>query len=186
MTFIIAFYGYIVPFATPLLVVILIVQYWVDKWDIFKRYACPIQYNLSFNELVLRIFEIALCLNSVCFMGWDLYIHFDSSIRYRVLNIVSIFISALYIAFMMLASDYEKRRFLCIPKILYSISFSDYSAWERKNLYHQDSSNSPQRSRNSWSSCSSFNYIFNKVYVPYHKRAWTDSLALYFFNIRFK
>ena len=149
MTFIIAFYGYIVPFATPLLVVILIVQYWVDKWDIFKRYACPIQYNLSFNELVLRIFEIALCLNSVCFMGWDLYIHFDSSIRYRVLNIVSIFISALYIAFMMLASDYEKRRFLCIPKILYSISFSDYSAWERKNLYHQDSSNSPQRSRNS-------------------------------------
>lgn len=35
-----SFYAYLTPIATPCLVVTLVIQYWVDKLNLFKRSSC--------------------------------------------------------------------------------------------------------------------------------------------------
>ena len=44
-TFVVSFYGYIAPLATPIMIAIFFVQYWVDKYNLFRRYSSPIDFG---------------------------------------------------------------------------------------------------------------------------------------------
>ena len=52
-TFVVSFYGFIAPTATPVLIYIFCLQYWVDKYNLFRRYSCPVDFGA---ELIKKIF----------------------------------------------------------------------------------------------------------------------------------
>ena len=45
LTFTVSFYGFLVPSITPILIIVFVIQYWIDKYNLFKRYSCPIDFG---------------------------------------------------------------------------------------------------------------------------------------------
>ena len=43
-----SFYSFIAPLLTPILIAIFVIQYWIDKWNIFRRYSCSVRYSFEF------------------------------------------------------------------------------------------------------------------------------------------
>jgi len=54
-TFVVSFYGFIVPSATLIMIAIFFIQYWVDKYNLFRRYSSPVDFG---SELIKWIFKI--------------------------------------------------------------------------------------------------------------------------------
>ncbi len=55
-TFLVAIYGFIVPFSTPILILIFIGQYWVDKYQLFNNRSTPVNVSFDFGRMVFRLF----------------------------------------------------------------------------------------------------------------------------------
>ena len=55
-TYVACFYGIITPLASPLLIVLFVLQYWVDKYNLFRRYSYPNDLGPSINKLIFRSF----------------------------------------------------------------------------------------------------------------------------------
>lgn len=49
ITFTISFYGFLVPLATPIAIVIFFLEYWVDKYNLFRRSA-PIDFGFVLGK----------------------------------------------------------------------------------------------------------------------------------------
>ena len=98
-TFVVSFYGFLVPLATPLLILVFAIQYWVDKFNLFKRYSCSIDYGSELIGLIFKYFEISAFLFTIGFLLWDIQIHTESSALSRVLNVINLVISIGYISF---------------------------------------------------------------------------------------
>ena len=45
--FLVAFYGYIAPVLTPILIALFFLQYWIDKYNIFRRFSYPVDYSFQ-------------------------------------------------------------------------------------------------------------------------------------------
>jgi hypothetical protein len=97
MTLAVCFYGYIAPLATPWLIFFLFLQYWADKYNMLRRCSCPIDFSFEFNELILCMFEVSLLFFSVGHLIWDLSIHFDATIAFKLLNILTVLLALAYL-----------------------------------------------------------------------------------------
>ena len=58
--FIVSFYSYMTPYIGIILVIIFVVQYWVDKYNLFQRFSCPVDFNYRLSRLTLKAFECSV------------------------------------------------------------------------------------------------------------------------------
>ena len=55
-TFVVSFYGFIVPSATVIMIGIFFLQYWVDKYNLLRRYSSPVDFGPDLIRHIFRIF----------------------------------------------------------------------------------------------------------------------------------
>lgn len=60
MVLVVSFYAYITPMATPIVIGIFFVQYWIDKYNLFRRFSMPISFNYTLSRAVFKIFQTSL------------------------------------------------------------------------------------------------------------------------------
>ena len=111
-TFVVAFYGFVVPFATPIVIIIFFLQYWVDKYNLFKRFSSPAPFGVDLIRLILKCFEFSLLFFTIGFLFWDHIIHFDPSTTSRILNIVNLAITVIYASFIIFVPPSMKKKLL--------------------------------------------------------------------------
>lgn len=58
--FVVSFYAYIVPMATPIVIIIFFIQYWIDKYNLFRRFSLPVSFNFALSRIVFKIFRLSL------------------------------------------------------------------------------------------------------------------------------
>ena len=54
--YIVSFFSYITPYLTFILVPIFIIQYWIDKYNLFQRFSCPTEFDFRLSRMTLKVF----------------------------------------------------------------------------------------------------------------------------------
>lgn len=98
-TFVVSFYGFLVPTATPILIIIFFIQYWVDKYNLFRRFSSPAPFGQDLIRMVLKSFEVSLLIFVIGYVFWGSQVHYDSKPLYHTLNLINLLIAVLYTAF---------------------------------------------------------------------------------------
>ncbi len=99
--YVVSFYSYIVPYTSLMLIIIFAIQYWVDKYNLFRRFSCPTDFNYrlftGISILTFKIFEYSLFFFALGNLLLAPRIHTDSSRGgYSTINIVSLILVILY------------------------------------------------------------------------------------------
>ena len=76
-TFVVSFYGFLTPIATPILICIFAIQFWVDKYNLFKRFSCPVDFDAELIKKIFIMFETSTLLSVIGHLMWDLKINKD-------------------------------------------------------------------------------------------------------------
>ena len=103
----VSFYGFITPLATPTLILSFCILYWVDKYNLFRRFSVPIDFSFELTNKIVTAFEISMFLFAGSHFVWDLSIHYDSSKKYRILSFVSPILALIYILLNLFTNDYS-------------------------------------------------------------------------------
>jgi hypothetical protein len=77
-TFVVSFYGFLVPEASVFLMFFFVIQYWLDKYNLFRRYGNPDNLSFKLTELMLAIYESSIVFFAVGNFIWDVSVHYDS------------------------------------------------------------------------------------------------------------
>lgn len=132
--FTVSFYGFIVPVATPIAIGVFLVQYWVDKYNLFRR-SSPIDFGYMLSKDIFTIFEVSLFFFTFGYFLWDLYIHYDPvqrSVKVKPINIVSLVISAQYAGFYLFVPQAVKNKIIGSQEKMY---FESYAYYEKENKF---------------------------------------------------
>ena len=103
-TFVVSFYGYMVPLATPVLIFFYVLQYWLDKFNLFKRFSSPMDFSNHYTELMVSLFEVSIVFFAVGHFLWDSSVHFDANPGFKVMNILSIVLAVVYVCLFMFST----------------------------------------------------------------------------------
>ncbi len=109
-SYVVSFYGFMTPLATPALILIFCLHYWVDKYNLFRRFSVPIDFSYQLTNKIVTAFEVSMFLFAIGHFVWDLSVHYDSNTDYRVLNFVSPILSLIYVSFSLFASDSLRKK----------------------------------------------------------------------------
>jgi hypothetical protein len=102
------FYSYLIPVGVPVVAIIFIFQFWIDKFNMFKTRSqyCKIDYSLS--RSVLKLFEGSLLVFALGNLLFSMIIH-D---RYlNIINLISLGIALIYVGFITFAPSNLERKF---------------------------------------------------------------------------
>ena len=75
MIYIVAFYGYLVPLITPLTIIAFAIQYWVDKYNLFRRFSSPVDLGYYLTDLIWKALELTLLLHALGHILWSHSLH---------------------------------------------------------------------------------------------------------------
>jgi hypothetical protein len=75
MIYISAFYGYLVPLIVPLTMIAFLFQYWLDKYNILKRFSSPVDLGYGLTETMWKALELTLLLRLLGHWIWSSYLH---------------------------------------------------------------------------------------------------------------
>jgi len=87
------FYAYLVPIGIPTLLVIFAVQYWIDKFTLFKRSSVKNFFSYNLSLYVRRIFESSLLIFALGNLVFGYYLEDHS---FMAINIVALVIAGIY------------------------------------------------------------------------------------------
>ena len=135
-----SFYSFIAPLLAPILIAIFVLQYWIDKWNIFRRYSCSVRYSFEFVELLIKMFELSIVLFAVAHLIWNSYIRFDSI---GLLNVITYLISIVYWSFSAFSPSYKINKWLNIERKPCAFSFSDYDNFMIRKFTKTYETNNP-------------------------------------------
>lgn len=108
-TFVVCFYDFIVPTATPVLIIIFFIQFWVDKYNLFKRYSCPVDFGEELIKKIFIIFETSILISVIGHLLWDLKTNKENE-KYVVLNLTNFVLAGLFVGFELFATDSLKKK----------------------------------------------------------------------------
>ena len=95
--YVVSFYSYIVPYTSLILIVIFAFQYWVDKYNLFKRFSCPTNFNYRLSIFTLKIFECSIFFFALGNLLFAPTIHTNSrGSDYKIINIISLILAFAY------------------------------------------------------------------------------------------
>lgn len=106
MIFIISFYGYLVPLGVPIVIIAFIFQYWIDKYNLLRRFSSPVDMGYFLTDLIWKGFEATLILRPIGSFVWGYKIHPNPSKLSIICNFVSLGLS---LAYLILAIFYSKK-----------------------------------------------------------------------------
>jgi hypothetical protein len=136
--FTISFYSFIVPLATPIAVGVFIVQYWVEKYNLFRR-SSPIDFGYALGKDIFTIFEVTLFFFTFGYFLWDLHIHSEGGIKIKPLNIISLVISAQYAGFYLFVPQGVKNKIIGNQEKMYFESYDYYQKADKfKTTYDSE------------------------------------------------
>ena len=104
------FYSLMTPLSSPILIIMFAIQYWLDKYNLFRRHSYPTDLGADLNLMIFKIFEICLLLSAVGHLVWDTSIHFDITVGFKTINIINASIALIYIGISFLASKNITKR----------------------------------------------------------------------------
>jgi hypothetical protein len=52
----VSFYAVMVPAGVGLLALIFIGQYWIDKYNLFRKFSCPLDFDFFLTRLAFKVF----------------------------------------------------------------------------------------------------------------------------------
>jgi len=87
------FYAYLVPIGVPTLIIIFCVQYWIDKFSLFKRCSLKNHFSYNLSIYVRRIFESSILMFA---LGNFIFSYYLEDYTFNVLNIISLFVAAIF------------------------------------------------------------------------------------------
>ena len=96
MVYIVAFYGYLVPLITPLTILAFAAQYWVDKYNLFRRFSSPVDLGYYLTNKIWIALELTLLLHGLGHILWSNSLHKEPSMMTRVSDYITLGISVLY------------------------------------------------------------------------------------------
>ena len=111
--------------ATPIAIAVFFLQYWVDKYNMFRRSA-PIDFGYVLSKQIFTIFEATLFFFTFGYFLWDLYIHYDNSVHIKPINVVALVISAQYAGFYIFVSQSVKNKIIGNQEKMYMESYEYY------------------------------------------------------------
>jgi hypothetical protein len=95
--YIVCFYSYITPYVGIILAIIFVIQYWVDKYNLFQRFSCPIDFNFKLSRLTLKAFECSIFVFALGNFLFSFTIHAtEIETEYHVINLVSLCLALVY------------------------------------------------------------------------------------------
>lgn len=99
MTFLVLFYSLLVPIAVPITLILFILQYWLDKYNLFRRLSSPVDLGYMLVSLILNIFQWFILILAVGNLYWHMMIsvklHRVSVVIYVINIIIAILLSVL-------------------------------------------------------------------------------------------
>jgi hypothetical protein len=106
----VSFYAVMVPAGVGILALIFIAQYWLDKYNLFRRFSCPLDFNFFLTRLAWKAFECSLLVFTVGTFIFDMQIRIDSEPKYKLINLVSVAIAGAYVYFAVFGPDWLERK----------------------------------------------------------------------------
>ena len=86
-----------VPAGVGLLALMFIVQYWLDKYNLFRRFSCPLDFDFFLTRLAWKAFECSLLVFAVGTFIFDMEIRVDAAPKYKMINLINVVVSAAYV-----------------------------------------------------------------------------------------
>ena len=80
--------------------------------------------------MMISIFEMSIIFYSLSHFLWDLRIHYDASQKFKILNLVSILLSIVYVALFGLTTESFRKKILRSYNKPDIFSYSDYMEFE--------------------------------------------------------
>jgi hypothetical protein len=111
-TFVVSFYGFIIPSGTIIMIVIFFLQYWVDKYNLLRRYASPVDYGADLIRWIFKMFEFNILFFAAGYFFWSFDVHFDSPSEYRSICIINVSIAFLYVTLTLVVPPKIRRKIL--------------------------------------------------------------------------
>jgi hypothetical protein len=109
-TFVVSFYGFVAPTAVPVLIMIFAIQFWVDKYNLFKRFSCPVDFGAELIKKIFIMFETSIFIFVIGHYVWDLKMNKDKKPEYRVISSLNIVLATLFVTFELAAPDRLKKK----------------------------------------------------------------------------
>lgn len=109
-TYVICWYGFMYPLGSVILTLFFFVQYWVDKYNLFRRFSNPVAFGPALVDLVIKAFEFSLFVFAVGFFIWQSDVHFDITPGFRVMNIITLVIAILFTIYAILVPSRIKNK----------------------------------------------------------------------------
>ena len=126
-TYVICWYGFLYPIGSPIVIVIFIAQYWVDKYNLFRRFSNPVAFGQDLVMLVIKAFEFSILVFALGFLVWQQKVHFETPAAINLINLFSIAIATLWALFSIFASKRLKDKILGEEAISFeSITYDHY------------------------------------------------------------
>lgn len=90
--FTLVFYSYINPICVPAMIIIIILHYWIDKYNLFNNSSNTFPMNFVISRAVLKIFEL-----SIVVFAWGNY-YFSNKLRdeFSMINFIGLLVAAAY------------------------------------------------------------------------------------------
>ena len=70
----VSFYAVMVPAAIGILALVFTAQYWLDKYNLFRKFSCPLDFNFFLSRLAFKGFECSLFVFAVGTFIFDMEI----------------------------------------------------------------------------------------------------------------
>jgi hypothetical protein len=102
-----SFYSYLAPIATPCLILTLLAQYWIDKYNLFKRSSCKNEMDFFLSRTILKIFEASLFIFAFGNFVFSIVVH---NKYVNSVNIAALVITGLYTLFIMFAPRHLEKK----------------------------------------------------------------------------
>ena len=112
MTYLVLFYSLLVPIAVPITLSLFIMQYWVDKYNLFKRLSSPVDIGYKLVGLTLDIFRGFVLVLAVGNFYWHKLICVKTHRASDAIYIINIVIAFGVVAFHFFAPKYLEEKLL--------------------------------------------------------------------------
>lgn len=96
-TYVVCWYGFLYPMGTLILVLLFLAQYWVDKFNFYKRCSSPYSFGIELVSLIKTCFEFSVFLFALGFFLWETPAHFETPAGYQFVNILNLAIATIWV-----------------------------------------------------------------------------------------
>lgn len=143
--FLISFFCYVIPLCVPLVLVVFVIHYYIDRINLFYRSSMNENYTLGTLRTMYKLMESSVLIFAVGNTFWS---GFFGISPWRPLNVITLCIVVFYVAFIWLVPFASEVKLICYHQDLERVSYEECNRTNRfehtyrlsnpaTNLFHQ-------------------------------------------------